>query len=156
MPTSFVVRSSAIHGKGAFATRPIRTGREIGEYAGERITVEESQRRFDASDQSDATTYQFSLDDNWLIDGRFGGNDTRFINHGCNPNCKAVRRGDRIFIEALRDIANGEELLLDYKLGCDGVVSEESLAHYRCLCGSPQCRGTMMREIKQRETQATT
>ena len=144
---SFVVRNSAIHGRGAFASRPIQAGEEVGEYTGERITREESQRRFDAGhDPSDTTTYQYVVDDIWIIDGRVGGNDTRFINHGCSPNCKSVRRDGRIFFHALRDIAEGQELLLNYKLKCGTPASEETKALYACYCGSPECCGTLISE----------
>ena len=140
----FVVRDSGIHGSGAFATSHIAAGSRIGEYTGERITIEESQRRFDAEESADPATYQFGLDDNWLLDGRSGGNDTRFINHGCSPNCKARVISGRVFIDALRDIEESEELLMDYHLRSHMPVSEESLAHYVCYCGSPDCRGSLL------------
>lgn len=153
--SSFVIRDSAIHGKGAFATRPIEAGAEFGEYTGERITYEESQRRFDAEDdRSDPTTYQYAVDDTWIIDGRVGGNDTRFINQGCSPNCRSVRRDGRIFFAAIRDIAEGEELLLNYKLVCSTPASEETKALYRCYCGSPNCTGSLIREEPRLETSA--
>ena len=39
-------------------------------------------------------------------------NYARFINHACEPNCEAVMEGDRIFIEAIKSIRVGEELIL--------------------------------------------
>ena len=146
MMSSFAVRDSAIHGKGAVATRPIQAGTEIGEYTGERMTFEESRRRFDAGGPDSDTTYQYVVDDTWIIDGRIGGNDTRFINRSCSPNCKSVRRDGRIFFEALRDIAEGEELLLNYKLAGRSPASEEEKALHVCCCGAPDCRGTLIRD----------
>ena len=44
------------------------------------------------------------------------GNDARWINHGCAPNCEARENdaGTRVAIYALRDIPSNEELLYDY------------------------------------------
>lgn len=138
-----------MHGRGAFATRTIAAGIRIGEYAGERITFEESARRSEEelARGGRPVNYRFFLDDDWHIDGGSGGNDTRFINHGCDPNCIALTETRRIFISALRDIAEGEELLLDYRMGTDAPVPEEDLRMFACHCGAPTCRGTMLRSI---------
>lgn len=146
MISPFVVRSSDIQGKGVFATRPIPAGTEVGEYTGERITFEESRRRFDAGGDQADTTYQYVVDDTWIIDGRIGGNNTRYINRGCNPNCKSVRRDGRLFFEALRDIAEGEELLLGYRLAGSAPATDDAKARYACHCGAPNCTGTLIRE----------
>ena len=49
-----------------------------------------------------------------MIDAAVGGNDARFINHSCDPNCDAVVDDDRIWIETIRDVQPGEELAYDY------------------------------------------
>ena len=54
-----------------------------------------------------------------VIDGGVNGNEARFINHSCEPNCESVTRGKRIWIYALRDIQPGEELTYDYNLTGD-------------------------------------
>jgi SET domain-containing protein len=134
------VRQSLIHGQGAFATRAIRAGTVIGQYTGRRYTAQETDhRRWD-----NARTYVFGLSDGSLIDGSQGGNATRHINHSCTPNCVAYELEDAmgalsIEIEALRRIAPGEELFLDYSLDIAGDRSEA----YPCTCGAADCRGTM-------------
>ncbi|CAA9370836.1 MAG: Proteins containing SET domain, partial [uncultured Gemmatimonadetes bacterium] len=40
------VRTSAIHGRGVYARRPIPAGTRIIEYRGERITVDEAEARY--------------------------------------------------------------------------------------------------------------
>ncbi len=69
----------------------------------------------------------------------------RFINHSCVPNCIAYEiEGDdglaAIEIDALRPIAPGGELLLDYRLE---VGEEAAAADYACRCGTRRCRGTL-------------
>ena len=146
MTSPFIVRDSAVHGRGVFATRAITAGTRIGEYSGERITREEALRRDGALEFNDhPTTYRFALDDTWLIDASSGGNETRFINHGCEPNCVAVPVKRRIYIDACRDIPDGGELLLDYKLGTLAPPTEEEKRVFACYCGAPSCRGTMLR-----------
>ena len=91
-------------------------------------------------------TFFFALSSGRIIDGGQGGNDSRWINHSCEPNCETQegRHGKRVFVHALRDIAKGEELVYDYGLVIDEEMSETLKQQYRCLCGSPQCRGTML------------
>ena len=43
-----------------------------------------------------------------VIDGGRRGNDARWINHACSPNCEAYEEEGRVFIHALRPIARGE------------------------------------------------
>ena len=79
-----------------------------------------------------------------MINPEIGGNDARWINHSCDPNCEAVEEDDRIFIDALRDIQAGEELFYDYALEIDEPITEESKKRFACYCHSPYCRGTML------------
>jgi uncharacterized protein len=83
-----------------------------------------------------------------VIDAAVGGNDARFINHSCDPNCEAVEDDRRIFIEAVRAIAPGDELTYDYSYTRDETQSEEDEALYACRCGSPKCRGTILEPRK--------
>jgi SET domain-containing protein len=84
------------------------------EYTGERITPAEADRRYPDDAPGRHHTFLFAIDDDVVIDAAFGGNAARWINHSCDPNCDAVIEDARIFIEAIRDIAAGEELAYDY------------------------------------------
>lgn len=145
VPRPFTVRQSRIQGKGAFATRWIDQGDRIIEYIGERISADEADERYDDDAMGRHHTFLFSVDDDTVIDAAVGGNEARFINHCCDPNCEAVDENGRIFIQALRDIAPGEELFYDYgyELGSDKLTPELKKI-YPCHCGSPNCRGTIL------------
>lgn len=140
----FEVRSSAIHGLGVFATRRIRKGTRIIEYIGERITSEEADRRYAGDPSEHPHVLLFVVDKHTVIDAGVGGNDARFINHSCEPNCKAFTEKKRIFIYALKTIAAGEELTYDYNLTRDGKDDSETEKRYACRCGAKTCRGTML------------
>ena len=146
----FELRRSSIQGRGAFATRPIKKGTRIIEYVGERISHTEADKRYDDTGMGRHHTFLFSVGRSMVIDAAVGGNDARFINHSCAPNCEAVDDKKRIYIEAIRDIAEGEELTYDYAYERDGTEDEEWEKLYMCRCGAATCRGTILAPKKVR------
>lgn len=140
----YTLTESPIQGLGLFAARRIRKGTRIIEYTGEHITEEEASRRYDDDAMIRHHTFLFSVGEDEVIDAAVGGNDARFINHSCQPNCEAVQDEDRIFIVALRKIESGEELTYDYQLERDEEPDATWAALYACRCGAPNCRGTLL------------
>jgi SET domain-containing protein len=140
----FAIRRSGVHGKGAFALKDIRKGTRLVEYVGENITPAESDRRYDDTKVKDHHTFLFSVDSRKVIDATYGGNESRFINHSCDPNCDAVIENRRVYIEANRTIRKGEELAYDYNYERTPRTTKADEKLYKCLCGSPSCRGTIV------------
>jgi hypothetical protein len=138
----FEIRRSPISGKGVFATRRIRKGRRIIEYVGELVSEEEATRRYDDESMETHHTFLFEIDDNTFIDASVNGNEARFINHSCDPNCEAVDEDGRIFIEAVRNIQPGVELTYDYD---PNETKAAALKRYPCRCGAKNCRGTIVK-----------
>lgn len=137
------VRASAIQGRGLFARRAIAAGTPVIEYMGEVISAAEGDRRYDESRMARHETYLFALSDGRCIDGNSQGNDARFANHSCDPNCEAVEVDGRIWIEAIRPIDAGEELTYDY--GYERSEGDDAReAFYRCECGTARCRSTIL------------
>ena len=133
---------SRIEGTGVFAKRRIHRGARIIEYTGARVPAD----RLLAADEATARIYTFRLNESVVIDGARGGNESRFINHSCAPNCEAYSFDDRLFIYAMVDITRGDELTFDYKLAPpDGRPAEAGADELTCLCGAEKCRGTMRR-----------
>lgn len=124
------VRASAIHGRGCFATKAFARRRKIAEYTGQRITNAEAERRAEHR----RVLRISGLDDRWSIDGGRGGNGTHYINHSCTPNAFMQTIGKKLLVLALRDIAPGEEITVDY-------VSTYHSDRKRCACNAPGCRG---------------
>jgi SET domain-containing protein len=143
-PTLIEVRESPIAGLGVFAARRIPRGTRIIEYVGQRISSAEADARYDDDAMDQHHTVLFAVDDDVVIDAAVGGNEARFINHACAPNCEAVNEDGRIYIEALGDIAPGAELLYDYSLARDEPWDDAWAELYACRCGAPTCRGTIL------------
>jgi SET domain-containing protein len=138
------VRNSPVHGRGVFAVAPIRKGTRIIEYLGDRVSHEAADKRYEDHDENDNHTFLFIVDKHTVIDAGVGGNDARYINHQCEGNCESVIENRRVFIDATRDIAPGEELGYDYEIGREKDDPPNADEIYACRCGSPQCRGTML------------
>lgn len=141
-----VVKPSKLHGNGVFALRDIPAGTRILQYAGKRLTPEQADALFPVNPDEPFHTFFFALSNGKIVDGGQRGNDSRWINHSCAPNCEGHENADgsRVFIVAMRDIPAGQELLYDYSLVIDDEITEELKQNYRCLCGAAQCRGTMI------------
>ena len=140
----YIVRRSSVHGYGAFATRDVKKGETLDEYLGDRITHAQADKRYEDHDENDNHTFLFIVDKKTVIDAGIGGNDARFINHKCDPNCESEIKKGRVFIVATRKIAKGEELGYDYQIGREKDDPENVDEVYACRCGSPKCRGTML------------
>jgi len=142
------LRRSPIHGLGGFARTDIPKGRRIIEYAGERINNKEADRRYDDEAMARHHTFLFILNSRTCVDAAFEGNEARFLNHSCDPNCEAVITRGHIWIEALKPIAAGTELVYDYQYEDDPKYTDEDLRFYACRCGASNCRGTIVKTRK--------
>ena len=140
----FEIRRSPVQGLGGFATRHIPAGTRLIEYAGERITPSESDARYPDLPGVRHHTYLFAIDDAVVVDASVNGNEARFINHSCAPNCDAVIEDGRIWIETLHDIEPGEELVYDYAYILAERHSPAAKRRYPCHCGAITCRGTIL------------
>lgn len=137
---------SKIHGNGVSAKCLIPKGTKIIEYVGERITKKESDIRADivideaSKNPTKGAVYIFELNGRYDIDGNVPYNTARFINHSCDPNCETENYDGHIWIIALRDILEGEELSYNYGYSYDDFEKHE------CKCGSPDCLGYIVAE----------
>ena len=144
LDTLIWVHASAVHGKGVFATRQLAAGERVIEYVGEVISMAQAIARHPHDPSNPDHTFYFHLDDGRVIDALHWGNDSKWINHSCRPNCLPDEDRGRIFILTRRLVFKGEELTFDYGLVSDEPVSEALKARYACRCGAKKCRGTML------------
>lgn len=142
---AYIVKNSRIHGRGLYASRDINKGERVVEYVGEKVTKAESDRRGKELMAKSKTTgggavYMFILNKNFDIDGNVDYNDARLVNHSCDPNCESEIIRGKIWYMAIKDIAAGEELSLNYGFGLDDWDS------HVCRCGAPKCVGYIVAE----------
>jgi uncharacterized protein len=142
------VRHSPVHGYGVFALRRIRKGTTVIEYLGDRITHEEADERYADKDEKDNHTFLFTVNAKIVIDAGRNGNEARFINHGCEPNCESGILAKRVFIDAIRTIQPGEELVYDYQITRDPDDPDDVDETFACRCGARGCRGSMLEPKK--------
>uniref|UniRef100_A0AAY4AM63 Histone-lysine N-methyltransferase, H3 lysine-36 specific n=1 Tax=Denticeps clupeoides TaxID=299321 RepID=A0AAY4AM63_9TELE len=118
----------------------IKKGEFVSEYVGEVIDEEECRARIKhAQDNDICNFYMLTLDKDRIIDAGPKGNEARFMNHSCQPNCETQKwtvNGDtRVGLFALTDIPAGTELTFNYNLECLGNGKTV------CKCGAPNCSG---------------
>ena len=126
------VKPSAIDGHGVFAAEPIRQRLKIGEIRGESISVADARIR--------ATRHErimiVEVSSRRAIDFSKSADPMRYTNHSCAPNARLTIRQGRVEFYALRDIARGEEITVDY-----GETHHEG--RLACRCGAPGCVGRL-------------
>lgn len=126
------VRPSPIHGRGLFAVHPIAKGEIVAVKGGHVLTGAE----WAALEPAMASAEIQISEDLFLAPvtpaEREGG--MLYTNHSCDPNL-AIQ--GQIVLVAMRDVAPGEELTIDWATTDDG---DHVL---QCRCGSPRCRGTV-------------
>lgn len=140
-----VIENSQVHGRGVFAKRAIPKGTRIFEYAGERVL--KANLAQDLVNGLTSLIYVMNLNETLAIDGERGGNDARFINHSCDPNCEVLYFNETPYIYAIQEIHEGDELSFDYKYGIEGDVEasyEQKREWFPCNCGAKKCRGTLL------------
>uniref|UniRef100_A0A8C2XCE9 Histone-lysine N-methyltransferase, H3 lysine-36 specific n=1 Tax=Cyclopterus lumpus TaxID=8103 RepID=A0A8C2XCE9_CYCLU len=127
-------------GWGLVGLSDIKKGAFVSEYVGEMIDEEECRARIRHAQENDICNfYMLTLNKDRIIDAGPKGNQARFMNHCCQPNCETQKwtvNGDtRVGLFALQDIPLGVELNFNYNLECLGNGKTA------CKCGAPNCSG---------------
>ena len=124
-----------IHGqKSAIAKQFISKGTTLGVFGGNAMSFLVINNQIQSSDIEQREIVQISFSNNTLIglvspkNENWSGID--YINHSCNPNVVAI---DRIVVNAMEDILQGQELTIDYRTW--DFVSEG----IQCWCDTPKC-----------------
>ena len=130
-PQPLTVRDSGIHGRGLFARRRLPARRKVGEVGGTRVRLPQAWRDVERR----ARIYIIELNSRAALDC---SSDPLFrhLNHSCRPNCYLRIIRGRVEVYALRSIAPGVELTVDYG-------ETPHVGGMRCRCGVPRCRGSV-------------
>ena len=136
----YKIESAQGKGMGLVVKSKISAGEFIVEYIGEVLTVDGWAERQKESSGSTRHFYVMDLDGgSHVVDASRKGNDSRLINHSCDPNLETqkwtVNGESRIGLFALRDILPNEELTFNYQF--ETFASKP----FKCLCKTAQCTG---------------
>ncbi|XP_058557873.1 histone-lysine N-methyltransferase ASH1L isoform X6 [Neofelis nebulosa] len=127
-------------GWGIRTKEPLKAGQFIIEYLGEVVSEQEFRNRMIEQYHNHSDHYCLNLDSGMVIDSYRMGNEARFINHSCDPNCEmqkwSVNGVYRIGLYALKDMPAGTELTYDYNFHSFNVEKQQL-----CKCGFEKCRG---------------
>lgn len=126
------VRQSPIHAKGLFATRAIAKGEIVAAKGGHVLTKQAwtaLERDLGPADIQISEDLFIAPVDQARRDGSM-----LYTNHSCDANL-AIQ--GQIVLVAMRDVAPGEELTIDWATTDDGDYEMQ------CGCGSAHCRGTV-------------
>ena len=126
------VQPSRIDGLGAFAAEPITALRKIGEIRGESISVAQARIRATRSER----IMIVEVSDKTAIDFSQSADPMRYTNHSCRPNARLCIRQGRVEFYALRAIAPGTEITVNY-----GPTHHEG--RLVCQCGALGCVGRL-------------
>jgi SET domain-containing protein len=131
-PKLEIREEKTIEGRGMFARQPIKKGDIITIWGGDVVPTEDFKNLPEYQKRQSAQVE----DGFYLVSSKPGPGD--FINHSCDPNAGL---NGQIVIVAMRDIAQGEEVCIDYSM-CDSTPGED----FECACGAPNCRRTVTSE----------
>lgn len=132
---AYEVFGSALSGYGIRARIPLRAGEVVfrGEERPQRIATRRHVRNnWHERDIETFRRYAYPVSGQVRILWDERPEDWAPQNHSCEPN--TGYRG--LDVVALRDVAIGEELTLDYETFCN-----EDMAPFDCACGASTCRG---------------
>jgi hypothetical protein len=134
------VGASVIQGYGLFSQVRFEAHDLVIEYVGEVVGQKVADYRERVYDGEGLGTYLFRIEDDSIVDATKAGNEARFINHSCAPNCYAkivgIEGSKKVIIFANRVIEVGEELTYDYKFPLEDTKLP-------CHCGASNCQGRM-------------
>jgi uncharacterized protein len=152
-------RQSPIHGNGVFAAIDLPAGIEVIQYRGRQLTHHQANSIYGGSTDT-GHTFLFTLNERYVVDANVGGNVARWINHSCDPNCRAIieesadknPRADRVLIETTRAIRVGEELTYDYGITLSERHTPRLKRIWECRCGAVRCTGTLLKPKRTAKT----
>ncbi|KAL4862913.1 hypothetical protein BDV12DRAFT_35046 [Aspergillus spectabilis] len=147
------VIKTADRGYGVRSNRTFEPNQIIVEYTGEIITQVECEKRMRTLYKKNECYYLMYFDQNMIIDAT-RGSIARFVNHGCDPNCRmekwTVAGKPRMALFAGdRGVMTGEELTYDYNFD---PYSQKNVQ--QCRCGSAKCRGILGPRKREKEQRA--
>ena len=131
------VRSAEDRGQGVFAKHPIKKQERLAIFGGDIMLIDELK-----TIPVEFQMYALQIEERFVMGMRrpTQSESTDYFNPSCNPN--AGIRG-QIFLVAMRDIAEDEEVTFDYAMVVSESENSDLVFSMDCMCGTDQCRKTI-------------
>ncbi|XP_063900109.1 histone-lysine N-methyltransferase NSD2-like isoform X2 [Zophobas morio] len=118
------------------------------EYVGKLIHLDDARVLMQKMVEENKQNFYFlTLEQDIVIDALEMGNEARFINHSCDPNCQTqkwmVGGRPRVGIFAIKHISPDTEITFDYKFDTHFFQNTPDAQATVCLCGTASCRGVL-------------
>lgn len=120
----------AAKGRGVYTTRPIARGETVTVWGGDILDRGQLEQ---CSDEQQMHAVQ--VWEGLYLTPHREAEAADCFNHSCDPN---VGVKGQIVLQAMRDIAAGEELCFDY-----ATTDSSDYDEFQCACGAASCRGTV-------------
>lgn len=124
----------------------VTKGTFVVEYVGEIINKQVLQKRLQRMNKLKSNEYyMMDLTNDLLVDAKFKGNLSRFINSSCEPNCETQKWTDpstgqtHVGIFTIQDIPAGTELTYNYCFLDYGLSAKSQKRYFYCQCGTSSC-----------------
>jgi len=129
------VRNSKIGGRGVFAREHIIRGTRLAIFGGKLMLIDEIRNLPEHLQE-----YTMQIEERFILGPLQNStmpDETDFFNHSCEPN--SGFKG-QMFLVAMRDIKNNEEITFDYAMVVSESVGSDFVFEMECKCGSSNCR----------------
>ncbi len=125
-----IVKDAGRKGKGVFALRDFKKGEFIFQRRNGKIVSDSDIPMLSDEDRLHLCELDWGISGVLLPPGCY-------LNHACDPN--AMRKGSYVY--AWRNISQGEEITIDYRL--NAYTGEQ----WECYCDSANCRGYVVSDF---------
>lgn len=129
------VRNSKIGGRGVFAREDVIRGTRLAIFGGKLMFIDEIRNLPEHLQE-----YTMQVEERFILGPPQNStypDETDFFNHSCEPN--SGFKG-QMFLVAMRDIKNNEEITFDYAMVVSESVGSDFVFEMECKCGSSNCR----------------
>jgi len=121
------LKESPLHGKGLFAKRNIKKGEKFL-IKGKVLSLA---KFFKIPKKQKDNCFRFSEVEYLTPKGEL----CDLLNHSCNPNGRIVKKGSKLYFEAIKSILKGKEFVFDYTT----VLARDDFWVMKCNC-KDRCR----------------
>jgi SET domain-containing protein len=125
---NFEIRQ-AKNGSGIFSKKIFKNGEKLFEIKGKLIPCNKED---DLDERTRSNTIRFDEEMYISPEGEIGD----FLNHSCEPNSGIIKKNNKLYLIAIKNIELSEEVVMDYST----IIADDDIWDMKCSCGEKECR----------------